>query len=134
MSPGAALAADGAALALAAGVLTLVLVAGLRMARAPSQPAAASLDALHRRLVSAEEKLETMARDLGALGAVVHTLPTRESIHQIGLSLAESRGKIEGLQDTLRGQTRQLDLIVEFLMKSAAEAVVAGRPDPGARP
>lgn len=134
MSPGAALAADWVGLTLAAGVLLLILVAVLRVTRAPLHPAIATLDVLHRRLVAAEEKLETVARDLGALGAVVHDLPTRESIHQIGLSMAESRGKIEGMQDTLRGQTKQLDLIVEFLMKSAADALVGSKSDPGAHP
>lgn len=122
-------------LAIVVGVFVLsALVTALIARRAPRTPGTtdAKLDALDRRMAAADRRMAVHERqlkdadhDLRQIRMVIQKMPTQESIHAIGMKVEESRGKIETMQGTLNGQTKQLDLILECLVRTSIEAMVA---------
>lgn len=121
-------------LALAVGGFVMLVMVIAVLARREPRPAPstdAKLDAIDRRLKTAEDKLATADHDLRNIRAVVGNLPTKESIHAIGEQVAESRGKIEGMQSTLHSQTRSLDRIEDFLMRAAGDAIIERKSGQG---
>ena len=121
-------------LALAVAVFVICVLAIALFAQRERRPAAstdAKLDDLVRRLGQQEEKLRQTDHDLRAVRMIVNNLPTKESIQQISLSVAESRGKIDGMQTTLGVQTATLGRIEEFLLRASADAIVGLRAGKG---
>lgn len=117
-------------LALAVAVFVLAVLALALFSRREKHPAAstdAKLDALATRLGAAEAKWAETDHDVRNIRLVVGNLPTKESINAIAVQVAESRGKMDGMQATLQSQTKSLDRIEDWLMKTSAEAIVGGK-------
>lgn len=117
-------------LAFAVAVFVLAVLALALFARRDKRPAAstdAKLDAMDRRLEAAEKKWTETDHDVRGIKMIVGNLPTKDNINAIAVQVAESRGKMEGLQTTLHHQTKSLDRIEEFLTKVSADAIVAGQ-------
>lgn len=124
-------------LALAVAVFVLAVLAMALFARRDKRPAAstdAKLDALDRRLSAAETnwsaadaKWKQTDHDVRSIRMIVNNLPTKESIHAIGVQVAESRGKMDGMQESLRALTHSTGRIEDFLTKVSAEAIVNNR-------
>lgn len=109
-----------------AGFVLLMLVLALLARRRTPVSTDAKLDALDRRLGAAEKKWADTDHDVRSIKMVVGNLPTKENINAIAIQVAESKGKMEGMQATLHSQTKSLDRIEDFLMKTSADAIVAG--------
>lgn len=105
--------------------LGLALV--IRREKRPAASTDAKLDALDRRLGAAEKSWSDTEHDVRGMRMVVNNLPTKESMNLIAVQVAESRGKMDGMQATLQSQTKSLDRIEDWLMKTSAEAIVGAK-------
>lgn len=128
-------------LAVSVAVFVLAILAIVLLARREDRPAAsthakldeaatkltaadAKLTAIEHRLGAAERKWSETDHDVRNIKAVVQNLPTKDSINAIAVQVAESRGKMDGVQATLQGLTKSCDRIEDWLTKVSAEAIV----------
>lgn len=110
------------------GAVVLAVLALAIFASRERKPAAstdAKLDALATRLEVAEAKWKETDHDVRSIRMVVNNLPTKESINAIAVQVAESRGKMEGIQSTIQGLAKSCDRIEDFLLKTSAETIAS---------